>query len=304
VVSAAELVATEVGEVPMLISPFLPAGGKAILAAHGGTGKTLLAINIALTVSNDLPLFQRWEIPSPGRVLYVDAESSRPLMTYRLRRVSKGLGVALAGVHLSFPMAKLDVGIRQIREEICREIEEKNARLVILDSFLCFGNLKNENDNTEVRDYLERIGEIPRMTGSSILLIDHAGKPSADKVRAGIRVQPRGASAKRDWADLVMILEERKHESKMLRTLSFDKTRFCATPPSMALEMNHNFTFIPSGEELTKMLKKVTGCSIRSAYRGLSRARELNEIEEQTDGRRKHNYLKHMEQQTMPWEEE
>jgi hypothetical protein len=326
VIPATELIATETGETEMLISPFFPMGGKAILAAHGGTGKTLLAMNIAVSVANDLSLFQRWEIPTPGRVLYIDAESSRSLLKHRIEKISKGMRGSLSGIRLSFPPSKLDLGKQHIREAICKEVEANDVKLVVFDSFLCFTNMRNENDNTEVRDYLERVGEITKVTGTSVLVIDHAGKATAEKYRAGIKTQPRGASAKRDWADLVMILEERKHESKTLRTLGFDKTRFCATPPYMALEMDYNYVFTPSGEdelcpvttikqvvgdnpgitteELARRLKNTTGCSIRTAYRGLARARELNEIEERQDGRKKLNYLRRVMSKQLPWEDE
>jgi hypothetical protein len=325
VISAAELVNSDIADPEMIIPPFFPEGSKAILAAWGGTGKTLLALNMAVSLANELPMFQRWTALRKHKTLYLDAESSRGLTKGRIKRIAQGLHGTLAGVELSFPQTKMDLGKAHVREQLCREIEAKDISLVIFDSFLCFADLRNENDNTETRAFLEKVGEIPKLTGAAVMLIDHAGKPSAEKYRANVAVTPRGASAKNDWADLTLVLEERKHEARVLRTLSFSKTRYCPRPPSMVLEMDHNYVFVASGEdelcpvstvaqvvgsepgittnELVKRMCETTGCSTRSAYRGIARARELRMVEERQDGRKKRNWPQAKEQPgNLSWE--
>jgi hypothetical protein len=155
--------------------------------------------------------------------------------------------------------------------------------------------------DTEVRNFLELLGEIPRATGASVLVLDHSGKPSADKVRAGITMTPRGASAKHDWADLVMTFEKRDHEARVLRVLRFQKTRFCAQPPALVLDMGTNLVFCASGEEETcpvftvrqvvadnpgirasKLYTELTwktGCSKPTAIHAVKRAETLGYVE-------------------------
>ena len=81
----------------------------------------------------------------------------------------------------------------------------------------------------------------------AILFIDHAGKASPEKIKYGIKVTPRGASAKGDWADTVMTLEARKDEARELRLLQFSKTRYNLPMPPMLLEVGTNLVFAPSG---------------------------------------------------------
>lgn len=306
VFDSTDLLKMNLKEPEHLIAPFLPVGGKGILAAYGGTGKTLLALNIALSLASERPLFERFGVKKI-RTLYVDAESTPTLTRYRLQKIARGMGTMVGGVSVSFPERKLDVSSVKVREDLCRQIERTKAELLVLDSFLCFAFLKSENDNTEVRDFLEKVGEIPKKTGAGILFIDHAGKASAERIKGRIPVTPRGAGAKGDWADVVMILEERFSNAKMLRTLSFRKTRFCAPIHPMTLEMSPSFVFTATGEDeicpvftvrqvvednnpilwgdLCNKLMEQTGCSRTSAYSAIRRCLDMGVVEKKRQGR-------------------
>jgi len=299
VIGAADLVRTRFEVPPMRIKPFLPSGGKAILAGNSGTGKTLLAQNLAYSLASEIPLFGRFDVVK-GNVLYVDSESTQDLTRARIGKIRQGLNVAHAGVSFVFPGKRLDLGIQRNREDLCRKIDQEKAALLILDSFLCFANLKSENDNSEVRAWLENLSDIPKATGAALLILDHAAKASPERAKAGIGVTARGAGAKHDWGDLVLTFEEKKHEQRFLRTLRFAKTRFCAPLPAMILEMDGNLVFLPSGEDeicptltirhaveeapgigagkLYTLLSSLTGCSTRTAMKATARAVELGSI--------------------------
>ena len=299
VIGAAELVQARFEAREMLVKPFLPASGKGILAGNSGTGKTLLAENISYSVANEIPLFGRFDV-SRGNVLYVDSESTQELARVRIAKIRNGLRVAHAGVSFIFPSRRLDLGVQRNREDLCRKIEHGKAALCILDSFLCFASLRNENDNAEVRGFLENLSDIPKATGAALLILDHAAKASPERARAGIGVTARGAGAKHDWADVVLTFEERKNELKILRTLRFAKTRFCSPVPAMILEMDSNLVFHPSGEDelcpgftvrqavednpgiaatkLYQLLMSLTGCSRPTADKAARMAAELGSI--------------------------
>jgi KaiC/GvpD/RAD55 family RecA-like ATPase len=299
VIGAAELVRTRFEVPPMQIKPFLPSGGKAVLAGNSGTGKTLLAENLAYSIASEIPLFGRFDVVN-GNVLYVDSESTQDLTRARIGKIRQGLNVAHAGVSFVFPGKRLDLGIQRNREDLCREIEQEKAALCVLDSFLCFANLKSENDNSEVRARLENLSDIPKATGAALLILDHAAKASLERAKAGIGVTARGAGAKHDWADVVLTFEEKKNEHKFLRTLRFAKTRFCAPLPAMILEMDGNLVFIPTSEDeicptftvkqaveetpgiaagkLYALLMTLTGCSDKTAKKATARAVELGSV--------------------------
>jgi RecA-family ATPase len=267
----------------------------------------MLAENIAYTVADGKSLFQRFDVERTN-VVYVDSESPPHLTRARAERIARGLQAPHRGVSFIFPEKRLDLGVARNREELCRIIEKQKAGLVILDSFLCYASLRSENDNAEVREWLERLGDIPKTTGAAILLLDHAAKASPDRAKAGIPLSARGAGAKHDWADTVLTFEERKNDLKFLRTLRFPKTRFCSPVPSLILEMDSNFIFTPSGEEETcpvflirqtieetpaigasklyETLSATVGCSTRTAMRSVADAVKLGYIRREKHGKR------------------
>jgi KaiC/GvpD/RAD55 family RecA-like ATPase len=313
VVPAADLISSPSASRQLLISPFFPAGGKGILAGNSGVGKTMLAENIAYTIADGKSLFTRFDV-TRGNVIYVDSESPPHLTRARAERIARGLQAPHRGVSFIFPEKRLDLGVARNREEICRAIEKQKAGLVILDSFLCFASLRSENDNAEVREWLERLSDIPKATGAALLLLDHAAKASPDRAKAGIPLSARGAGAKHDWADVVMTFEERKNELRFLRALRFPKTRFCSPVPALILEMDRNFIFTPSGEDeacpiylvrqiveenpgiaatkLYQLLMAATGCSRPTADKAARKAAELGYVIREERGKYVNYYPK------------
>jgi hypothetical protein len=211
------------------------------------------------------------------------------------------------GVDFIFPQTKLDLGTDRGRDAITKKIEKCQAVLVVLDSFLCFASLRSENDNVEVRNFLEGLAPITKRTGSALLILDHAAKASPERAKAGISLTARGAGSKRDWCDVMMTFEEKKHDAKFLRVLRFDKTRFCAPIPGLTLEMDNNFVFRAIDEDsicpvftirqavedtpgigaakLYKTLSTMVGCSERTAMRAVADAAKAGYVLREDRGR-------------------
>lgn len=247
-ISGTALQAMKITAPPMVFDPLLPAGGKGIFAGGPGIGKTLLAEGIALDVSNGLDVVGRFAT-GMGPVIYFDAENPAQLVKARIAKIAAGKNAKLHNLYFIFPKKKIDLGVRRRREDIIELAKRQNAKLLIFDSILCYASLRNENDNTEVRAFLELAAEISRESGAAILFIDHAPKPSAERMASGAPLLPRGAGAKLDWCDVCMTFAERKHESKFLRVLSFPKTRWCPTPGNLLLEMDPSLVFTATEED-------------------------------------------------------
>jgi len=247
-VDAGELVSRPAENAVPLVAPFFPQGGCGFLAGDSGIGKTLLAYNLGYSVSNELPFLGRLPV-TRGNVLYIDCESTQDLARNRVARIARGMHTTHRGVSFVFPKNSLDLSKPKDREAVCGLVERKQAGLLFLDSFLCFSALRSENDNSEVRAFLEKVKDISRATGCAIVFLDHTAKANAEQKKAGIRKTVRGAVAKENWADFVLIFEERKDNTRFLRTLTWTKTRGSRPIPSMILEMDGNFIFSPTGEE-------------------------------------------------------
>jgi len=247
-VDAGELVSRPAENAVPLVAPFFPRGGCGFLAGDSGIGKTLLAYNLGYSVANELPFLGRLPV-TQGNVLYIDCESTQDLARNRVARIARGMHTTHRGVSFVFPKASMDLNKPKDREVICGLIDKKQAALLFLDSFLCFSALRSENDNSEVRAFLEKVKDISRATGCATVFLDHTAKANAEQKKAGIRKTVRGAIAKENWADFVLIFEERKDNTRFLRTLTWTKTRGSRPIPSMILEMDGNFIFSPTGEE-------------------------------------------------------
>lgn len=298
---------------PMVFDPLLPAGGKGIFAGGPGIGKTLLAEGIALDVSNGLDVVGRFAT-GMGPVIYFDAENPAQLVKARIAKIAAGKNARLHNLYFIFPKKKIDLGVRRRREDIIELAKRQSAKLLIFDSILCYASLRNENDNTEVRAFLELAAELPRESGAAILFIDHAPKPSAERMASGAPLLPRGAGAKLDWCDVCMTFAERKHESKFLRVLSFPKTRWCPTPGNLLLEMDPSLVFTATEEDqvcgvwhvrniladapgittgkLVDALVAKTGASRRTAQYAIGRARQDGYLAEKKQGRETLNFPK------------
>jgi AAA domain len=88
-VRADELLAREIKPREMLLDPILPEQGVAMLYGYRGTGKTYLALGIAVAVASG-GSFLKWKAPRPRNVLYVDGELPATTMQERVRTILGG----------------------------------------------------------------------------------------------------------------------------------------------------------------------------------------------------------------------
>src|SRR5262249_2387718 len=71
--TGAELLRKEFPPPEMILSPWLPEKGLAMIFAERGIGKTWIGLNIAHAVAGG-GLFLGWRVPRPRRVVYLDGE--------------------------------------------------------------------------------------------------------------------------------------------------------------------------------------------------------------------------------------
>ncbi len=70
----------------LLLAPWLPEKGLAMIAAPRGLGKTHVALNVAFAVASGAS-FLRWRASAARRVLYVDGEMPAVSLQERLARI-------------------------------------------------------------------------------------------------------------------------------------------------------------------------------------------------------------------------
>jgi hypothetical protein len=200
----------------------LPKGGGLIIAGESGEGKSLIRTQLAVHLAMGWDI---WELPisTARRVFIFTFENPESTEAWRLKKMVGGLGITNLPDRVSFsdPTTRIDLGLKGDRGRALEIVKEAGADVVIYDPLTSLHSV-NENDNVQVRKVLDTITEINRKTGTTAIVIHHFGKPQEGLTTAH---RTRGASSIRDWADTLIAITRKKHESRILRLLEFIKVR-------------------------------------------------------------------------------
>lgn len=168
----------------------IPANHVTLLAAHGGTGKSLVALLLAVSVAMDLPLFN---VPTrQGPVVFFSGEDDGPLLRHRLRSICDRMSinpVDLDGkLHLIDATAHDPVlfsqpdrsksGTTPTYDALRAYVREVKPVLLILDnaSDVFAGS---EIDRTAVRAFMRHAALLGRDVGAAVLLLAHVDKTTS-----------------------------------------------------------------------------------------------------------------------------
>ena len=197
-ITAAELLRMEIPPRRMLLRPYLPEAGSAMVYAPRGIGKTWISLSIAYAVAAGCEALQG-RAPEPRRVLFVDGEM--PLVTLQERVTAIALGMGQeppAADYLQFlPADHFRDGLPDLASPdgrgLIEELSEGMA-LVVLDNLSSLARYKeNEADGWQpLQDLVLSL----RRRNTSTLLVHHAGKGG----------QQRGTSRREDILDTVIAL--------------------------------------------------------------------------------------------------
>lgn len=176
-----DLVTVDPAPLTWLVEPLLEAGGNTRLIAAGGSGKSLLAAAVALTVATGSPRFLGLSTFKTGPVLYLDWEANADEHARRLRALCEGAGVGLPGRDLimyrneAIPLAK---SVRRVRDLADRV----GAVMVVVDSRQMAAGPSGQSSGEDTTIGL--VGAL-REVGRPALLIDHKSKEDIRKGRRG-----------------------------------------------------------------------------------------------------------------------
>ncbi|MDE3055573.1 MAG: AAA family ATPase [Verrucomicrobiota bacterium] len=200
VVTLGEFLNMQLPEREMLLSPFLPSQGLAMIYAKRGVGKTHAALGIASAVARG-GKFWKWTAPKPRKVLFIDGEMPGVAIQERLLRIANTDdfdALAKGNLRLITPDLQTkpmpDLSLKSGRDAIEEFVVD--CDLIIIDniSSLFRSGIENEADSWQpAQDWALDL----RRRGKSILFVHHAGKGG----------QQRGTSKKEDILDAVICLK-------------------------------------------------------------------------------------------------
>lgn len=186
-----DFLAMELPPRELIMSPWLPQQGIAMIHAKRGVGKTFFTLTVAYVCAIGGE-FLNWFVMRPRRVLYIDGEMPAATLQMRLAMIAKMYGCKSPGdrFHLITPdllgMRSLDLSSKDHQDRVSQIIIDKQIELVIIDnvSALMPGIIENQSDSwAPIQTWELYI----RKLGCSIIRIMHTGKTG--KVRATSKVE-------------------------------------------------------------------------------------------------------------------
>ena len=199
-ITLADFLARKLPPREVLLAPWLPAKGLAMIYAARGVGKTHVALAVAYAVACGGEALG-WRAPISRRVLYIDGEMPAPAMQERLAML-----VATTGTEPPTPdhfrLLANDLsenGLPDLSTEDGQALLApacEGSDLIVLDnlSTLCRTGRENESESWNV---VQPWLLAQRRAGRSVLLIHHAGKGG----------DQRGTSKREDVLDSVLRLD-------------------------------------------------------------------------------------------------
>ncbi len=198
VLDGAELLTTEFPPRKLMLSPWLPDKGLAMLYAPRGVGKTWVALAVAHAVASGGE-YLRWRAPRPRRVLYIDGEMPAVALQGRYAAILGAAGPDAPSGNFRLLAADIQAdGLPDLADPEAQRFYEpylSDAELIVLDnlSTLARGLRENEADSYGPMQAWQLA---QRAAGRSVLTVHHAGKGGGQ----------RGTSRKEDVLDSVVSL--------------------------------------------------------------------------------------------------
>lgn len=209
--SAAELLTRFPEQRPAVVDGFFREGQIANIVSSSKVGKSWLMYGLALSVASGRPWFGH--ATQQGRVLLVDNELQPEDLSFRLRSVSKELGVPLTGLDV-WTLRDAPKSLSELRPRL-KALEPKQYNLIILDAKYKFVEADaSENDNADEARFYAMLSEIAGATKAAITLVHHSTK--GDQTEKRVTDVGSGAGAQSRAADCHIILRDHEDEGKVV----------------------------------------------------------------------------------------
>jgi hypothetical protein len=193
----------------------LGAGRPSMLLGYGGSGKTIAAQSLALSVATGRPVWGEFALSGGGRrVLHLDFDQGSHATRRRYQRLAIGLGIdpSELGERLVVEAAPTVYLSSSGAVDAYAQAAE-GFDLVIIDALRGATPGIDENDS-KIRECIDVARHLSERTGAAVLLLHHTGKKDLAEVNA--RTAGRGSSAIFDGCGTVFAMAGEPREAVRL----------------------------------------------------------------------------------------
>lgn len=177
-----------------------------ILGGEPKCCKSLLALDVAVSVASGASCLRQFPVRRTGKVLLFPAEDSLAIVRLRLEGIAGAAGVAFSSLPvevITAPSLRLDAATD--RQRLSNTIDRLRPILLILDPLIRLHRV-DENDATQIAALLSYLRELQRQFELAVLLVHHARKDSGSS-RPGQAL--RGSSELHGWGDSNLYMRRR-----------------------------------------------------------------------------------------------
>ncbi|MEN8159979.1 MAG: AAA family ATPase [Myxococcota bacterium] len=209
----ARLLASQKREESWLIEGLWSERAVGIVGGEPKCCKSLLALDMAVSVASGRACLRRFGVREKGPVLLYAAEDPLHVVRARLEGIALAAGADFESldVHV-ITAARLRLDLHEHTERLLATVDELRPKLLVLDPFVRLHRI-DENVAAEVAPLLERLRTLERRFQLAVVLVHHSRK-SAASARGGQAL--RGSSELHAWGDSNLYLR-RKGEQLLLR---------------------------------------------------------------------------------------
>jgi putative DNA primase/helicase len=166
----------------LVVDPWLPAKGLAMITGKAGIGKTLIGLQLAWGIATGQSPIQGWTAPTPRRVLYIEGEMSRMDLQARLRAIKGGMPICPARGFFRKEIADLFVDTRGGIPDLSTPggqgwLDRRlgDSEVIIIDSITTLMPTQDQLDGHEWASVQVWMLE-QRRRGRSVILVHHNNK--------------------------------------------------------------------------------------------------------------------------------
>ncbi len=258
-------------EAEWLISAVLPDKGLSALWGDPGSGKSFLALDMALAVASGGDWFGKASIK--GGVAYIAAEGGRGvkkrLVAYRNRfGVPRGLPFALipSAVDLCTEDHETEALIAEL-QEVAGAMSEP-LRLVVIDTLSRVMAGGNENDSQDMGALIRNADRIRQITGAHVMFVHHGGKDRDKKTRGHSSL----------FGALDCAIEVTVNETSGLRTAKIRKQKDGEDGACFTFKLDVVEVAFTAGEAVTSCVVRPEDVGAQADEPGTPRATGVNAI--------------------------
>ncbi len=251
---------------PPIIDGVLYRGESLLITGPTAVGKSIMTLELALSISTGRQFLNMYQVPEPRRVLLLQSEVGFRSFRERLQNMThdwSGVRAAALSERLFVPMANgSPTFIGTIADQqgrpgslmvsLRRMIEEIHPDIVILDPLSSFHGAASENSNADMRNRLDLLSALAREYEITLVVVHHHGKT----MHKGVS-QSRGATSITDWASAVLTLTRHRQRGNARRHFikaSWNKVRSFVPPEPLNLELVEGGTFQQLSPALIEVL--------------------------------------------------